>query len=75
MLHLRSSRFAADEYFRPRVYGSAAFMYMFRCAKFRVGGFPSVSLSYAIVAVLAYFCSVSPSHQAGGGLALIRRRL
>ena len=55
------------------LYGSAAFMYMFALRKIPVSvAFPSVSLSYAIVAVLAYFLFGEPfGLKQAGGIALI----
>jgi len=55
------------------LYGSAAFMYMFALRKIPVSvAFPSVSLSYAIVAVLAYFLFGEPfGIKQAGGIALI----
>jgi small multidrug resistance pump len=55
------------------LYGSAAFMYMFALRKIPVSvAFPSVSLSYAIVAVLAYFLFGEPfGIRQAGGIALI----
>jgi multidrug transporter EmrE-like cation transporter len=55
------------------LYGSAAFMYMFALRKIPVSvAFPSVSLSYAIVAVLAYFLFGEPfGIKQIGGIALI----
>ena len=55
------------------LYGSAAFMYMFALRKIPMSvAFPSVSLSYAIVAVLAYFLFGEPfGIKQAGGIALI----
>ena len=55
------------------LYGSAAFMYMFALRKIPVSvAFPSVSLSYAIVAVLAFFLFGEPfGIKQVGGIALI----
>lgn len=55
------------------LYGSAAFLYMFALRKIPVSvAFPSVSLSYAIVAVLAYFLFGEPfGIKQAGGIALI----
>ena len=55
------------------LYGSAAFMYMFALRKIPVSvAFPSVSLSYAIVAVLAYFLFGEPfGLKQADGIALI----
>ena len=55
------------------LYGSAAFMYMFALRKIPVSvAFPSVSLSYAIVAVLAFFLFGEPfGLKQAGGIALI----
>jgi small multidrug resistance pump len=68
-----------EQVFRPSsllglaLYGSAAFMYMFALRKIPVSvAFPSVSLSYAIVAVLAYFLFGEPfGIKQAGGIALI----
>jgi small multidrug resistance pump len=68
-----------EQIFRPSsllglaLYGSAAFMYMFALRKIPVSvAFPSVSLSYAIVAVLAYFLFGEPfGLKQAGGIALI----
>jgi multidrug transporter EmrE-like cation transporter len=55
------------------LYGLAAFMYMFALRKIPVSvAFPSVSLSYALVAVLAYFLFGEPfGLKQAGGIALI----
>jgi small multidrug resistance pump len=55
------------------LYGSAAFMYMFALRKIPVSiAFPSVSLSYAIVAVMAHFLFGEPfGLKQIGGIALI----
>ncbi len=54
-------------------YGSAAFLYIFALRKIPVSvAFPSVSLSYAIVAVLGYFLFNEPfGLKQIGGIALI----
>jgi small multidrug resistance pump len=54
-------------------YGSAAFLYIFALRKIPVTvAFPSVSLSYAIVAVLGYFLFGEPfGVKQIGGIALI----
>lgn len=54
-------------------YGSAAFMYIFALRKIPVTvAFPSVSLSYAIIAVLGYFLFNEPfGLKQVGGIALI----
>ena len=54
-------------------YGAAAFMYMFALRKIPMSvAFPSVSLSYAIVAFLAYFLFGEPvGLKQAGGIALI----
>lgn len=65
------------------LYGSAAFMYIFALRKIPVSvAFPSVSLSYAIVAVLGHFLFKEPFgiRQIGGivlimgGVMLINQR-
>ena len=55
------------------LYGSAAFMYIFALRKIPVSvAFPSVSLSYAIVAVLGHFLFGEPfGIKQLGGIALI----
>jgi small multidrug resistance pump len=68
-----------EQIFRPSTliglafYGSAAFMYIFALRKIPVSvAFPSVSLSYAIVAVLGYFLFNEPfGIRQIGGIALI----
>ena len=68
-----------EQIFRPSTliglafYGSAAFMYIFALRKIPVSvAFPSVSLSYAIVAVLGYFLFNEPfGLKQIGGIALI----
>ena len=54
-------------------YGSAAFLYIFALRKIPMTvAFPSVSLSYAIVAVLGYFLFGEPfGMKQAGGIALI----
>jgi small multidrug resistance pump len=54
-------------------YGSAAFLYMFALRKIPLSvAFPSVSLSYAIVAVLGHFLFGEPfGVKQIGGIALI----
>ncbi len=69
----------AAQIFRPSsllglaFYGSAAFMYMFALRKIPLSiAFPSVSLSYVIVAVLASFLFGEPfGLKQAGGIALI----
>jgi small multidrug resistance pump len=55
------------------LYGSAAFLYIFALRKIPVSvAFPSVSLSYAIVAVLGHFLFGEPfGIKQIGGIALI----
>jgi len=55
------------------LYGSAAFMYIFALRKIPVSvAFPSVSLSYAIVAVLGHFLFKEPfGIRQIGGIVLI----
>jgi multidrug transporter EmrE-like cation transporter len=55
------------------LYGSAAFLYIIALRKIPVSvAFPSVSLSYAIVAVLGYFLFGEPfGIKQMGGIALI----
>ena len=55
------------------LYGSAAFLYIFALRKIPVSvSFPSVSLSYAIVAVLGHFLFGEPfGLKQIGGIALI----
>ena len=55
------------------LYGSAAFLYIIALRKIPVSvAFPSVSLSYAIVAVLGYFLFGEPfGFKQIGGIALI----
>jgi small multidrug resistance pump len=55
------------------LYGSAAFLYIIALRKIPVSvAFPSVSLSYAIVAVLGYFLFGEPfGVKQMGGIALI----
>jgi multidrug transporter EmrE-like cation transporter len=55
------------------LYGSAAFLYMFALRKMPVSvAFPSVSLSYAIVAVLGHFLFGEPfGIKQIGGIVLI----
>jgi small multidrug resistance pump len=55
------------------LYGSAAFLYLIALRKIPVSvAFPSVSLSYAIVAVLGYFLFGEPfGIKQIGGIALI----
>ena len=55
------------------LYGSAAFMYIFALRKIPVSvAFPSVSLSYAIVAVMGHFLFGEPfGVRQIGGIALI----
>ncbi len=55
------------------LYGSAAFMYIFALRKIPVSvAFPSVSLSYAIIAVLGHFLFGEPfGIKQIGGIALI----
>jgi drug/metabolite transporter (DMT)-like permease len=68
-----------EQVFRPSsllglaLYGSAAFMYMFAIRKIPLSvAFPSVSLSYVIVALLAFFLFGEPfGWKQGGGIALI----
>ena len=68
-----------EQVFRPSsllglaLYGSAAFMYMFAIRKIPVTvAFPSVSLSYAIVAVLGHFLFNEPfGLKQIGGIVLI----
>lgn len=68
-----------EQVFRPSsllglaLYGSAAFMYMFAIRKIPLSvAFPSVSLSYVIVAVLAFFLFGEPfGWKQAGGIALI----
>ena len=68
-----------EQIFRPStllglaLYGSAAFMYIFALRKIPVSvAFPSVSLSYAIVAVMGHFLFGEPfGIKQIGGIALI----
>ena len=55
------------------LYGSAAFMYIFALRKIPVSvAFPSVSLSYAVVAVMGHFLFEEPSGiKQIGGIVLI----
>jgi len=69
----------AEQILRPStlvglaLYGSAAFLYIFALRKIPVSvAFPSVSLSYAIVAVLGHFLFGEPfGIKQIGGIALI----
>ena len=64
---------AVDALLGLALYGSAAFLYIFALRKIPVSvAFPSVSLSYAIVAVLGHFLFGEPfGIKQIGGIALI----